>query len=324
MFGASDNPSYNEYITREEFDEKMEEMRVYGDRVTTRVSHGPGGQMVECTLPITEEGASTTNPIFVSNFNTSASTYEISWRDFDVQFKALDDSLSQLATVSAGTFVFPYADFRLKASIDIVVATNNNDPYIMWTDTGTSGTPGDTFTTTRRLLAGSTSSGTLVQSFGYPSTAPSNYRNPRSFTYDDVNEVIPYVDNHYTYTTGTFSFWIPMYLHPTASKTFGPSILNVTVTANTNNFLIIGWTQSSNAKTVDFRTNSGSYDDYREIGYIRTDASNNFKGCTVYGQGDVALVPFGETDNNKQFTDNAGNRHTVRMADGLVIEWKTT
>jgi len=312
------------YVTHRELSDILMAYEVHGDGTTTAVDKQPGGCTIRSTLPISDPSVESTNPIFVSNFNTSASTYEISWRDFDVQFKALDDNLSQLATVSAGTFVFPYADFRLKAKIDIVIATSNNTPYIMWTDTGTSGTPGDTFTTDRRLLAGSTSSGTLVQSFGYPSTAPSNYRNPRVATYDDVSETVPNVDNHYTYTAGTFSLWVPMYIHPTASKTIGPSILNVTVTASTNDFIIIGWTQSSNTKTADLSTNSGSYDEYREIGYIRTDASNNFKGCTVYGQGDVAVVPFGETDNNKQFVDNSGNTHTVRMADGLVIEWKTT
>jgi len=268
--------------------------------------------MVECTLPITEEGASTTNPIFVSNFNTSASTYEISWRDFDVMWSERGSNFFVPKTIDAGTFIMEKSQVGASAAIIFIIASVDNEPYLMWT-AGAVATIADTFTNTRQITSGIPgSTGTEIQRFTKPDFYP----------FTNSGRVIAYVNDGIYHIRPDYDI-VGTTVRCNANTNFtnvASTLTSWTITHPFNDGLIVGWTQSTDTLTSDTYANRGSYDDYRRILDITTDSSGNFKGGFFYNEN---WDMFGETG-LRVFVDAGGTTHSVKMVNGRVVYWTTT
>jgi len=89
--------------------------------------------------------------------------------------------------------------------------------------------------------------------------------------------------------------------------------------ASFSDSVIIGWTKSTGLVANDFGTNSGSYNDYRQVGTVWVDSSGNLEFVDHHVM-DAPLEPFGENV-SRVFVDHNLNTHTVQIYKGTIQSW---
>ena len=299
MFGPSERISDNDYVTHDEINERLQEMEVHGDGNTIYADKQSGGTTLSCTIPVSADTQPEDNPIFISVYNSSTSEYEISWRDFDVQFNPSDQPATtvnpHMESISAGTFKFEKALVFSQIILDIYVATLDGAPELYWTIQNNTGTPSDDFTADRRA-ADVAAIGTQIQRFTRPIDYPSDLGNPRQIEY--VNDGIFYIDNGYDYepSSGTYRTAIAQFITPGAIAAGFSGATSWTVAASFSSYLIVGWTSSTDTFTADTYANRFSYTDYRIVAFVYTDADKILRKTILYGR-NVAHIPMGFSGN---------------------------
>jgi len=314
MFGAYERPSDNEYVTKEELDERLLELEVHGDGSTVAVDKQTGGATIRCMIPVSAEPIAESNPLFVSVFNASTSDFEISWRDFDVQWKIPGSTWYTADTVVAGTFKLSRADFKTSTYIDIHIASMDDDPEVFWTNNNTAGTVSDSFTDERRMLPvnGVYQVGTHIQRFSRP-IGYLSVRKAKVIDWDNLSR--PVLNNHFHFVStgdGIVNMWSP---HPKGGNRPGAVEQYTLPSSSFDDFVILGWTQSANTYQTDAYVNRATYDEWRYLGRFRTDSSGNLKGGYV-----EQLAPrlMGFTGS---FTEHGGL--TVQVRDGIIYKVTT-
>ena len=322
MFGAYENPSDNDYITRSEFDDQMQAMDVIGDGETIAVSNELGGRVVRCTIPTTPISEYTPTPIFVSSYNSSASTYTVSWDAFTMWANYYGDIVGTTSkrywsqvTVPTGSFVFTAAVYAPTSKLYIQPTLEvTTGPYLSgcrvdlkWGG-GLTGSDADTQNAEMDdpdADQGRIGSNVTVLSGGSASAKA-------ALTIDWENTQVPIVEFGYAYDKQTTTISMP--IHSQYSSDSKPDFWSKNIGASFDDELILGWDSNPTDITLDALANSASYDDYQRVGYAKTDSSGYIKAAVKYG--DYVNRPFGVSgtiENGSGF---------AYVANGLV--WRIT
>ncbi len=330
MFGAYENPADNEYITRSELDERMQEMEVHGDGTTMVVNKQSGGTTLTCTIPVSADTVPTDRAIFVSVYNSSTSQYEISWDDFDIQFSGLGENVGEgvfrgtkMSTISAGTFKFDYSFISeyYEDDISILVCEIDSAPVLYWTNGDSSGNAGDTTTDDHRLYASWLETAcSEIQLFVIPTSY--SQKEPLEFGY--ANDLYYHVRSNWNYTTSAGNFYLHLnYCNPSVWKQDHEQIRAWTLGASFSDTLILGWKYTNMLIVNDVDSNYGAagYHDKRTLCAVITDSDKKLKH--VYCRTMAPVTPFGLTT-TKSFVDNGGNTQTFKIMNGIIQTWTTT
>jgi len=322
------NNSNEDYVTRTEFDEAVERMRVYGDGNTIEIDENAGGSVARCIIPFSAPSPYVDEPIFTSSYDATADTYTIRWRDFYVWASYFGDVSGtsnkrywSQEQVSAGQFVFNATVYTTTSKLYIQPTLEvTSAPYLYgcsidlkW---GGSLTGSDTDTQNAQIDDPDADKGRIGQNICVLSGGSDASK--AALVVDGQNLQMPVVEFGYAYDKQTTTISMP--IQSQYSGDSQPDFWSKNIGTSFDDELILGWTASPTDITFDALANSGSYDDYQKVGYAKTDASGWLTAAVKYS--DYLTGTFG-ISGFRNAKDIYGNNQTVGIEHGLIYRWDT-
>ena len=313
-----------EYL-RQRIDELERRMTVVGDDITTAVDHTPGGQIVRALYEVSEEVEEVAEESYISV------TY---------------DSVAEEFTVNFGAFPFYEINEYLASNgglVDNVAYKNSGESSISGIDykfdKPISGNQFIYFYLFRNMSDSPSSIG--KPSLGWVSTAtttdsdtakleksaaPSQFNIGTVKIYDDgtYEIILDFKTDKAPAVFGRVRSLPELYVS-TAGRTINLTRVidridgnnwtdSISYTEPITDSIIIGYTESTETMALDFRSNSGSYDEFQIVGYVEIDSNNYIKRFLQYDRNAMTMVtPFG-------YTGSIGPSDSFIVRNGIITK----
>lgn len=312
-------------VTTADLDALRLELTIDGDQQTIAIDRGPGGgaiaRMISPVAGASEASAST--DVFTSSYDATADTYTLSWSEFTIWanwFGGIDSSGNKRywypKKVSTGSLVWDAAvfDTARRVIIQPVLAAidgwiHDSEIELHW--------HADPVTFIGDELVGYDAATQILEYEGFGEDervgqvllemSGSNNSAKAALSIDSIN-VYPFM----VYFDSAYSIANTRLFSAVGSNYTPSNVWSYDMGNSFDDGIIVGWTASTDAVVTDALANYASYDDYRLLGYGKTDASGNLLTSALVEN--PMKTPFGFTGNWNDGTQ------TIYAANGRITK----